>query len=565
MKKRLLFLLLTVLMLLALTASAELTFPSAMKRIEASAFENDEALRGVLTLPSDIEKVGSRAFAGTSLHAIVLPEKCASVDGSVLADTDAAYLYLNSAATSVTGTLTGPVYVFGPAFGSVSSLDNFYAIETLVEADGFYYSVTDGASVPLCAVDGTKIAGEVTLPKLINGQPIRSLDTLVVSGCDKLEGLTVPAYLAEPEHLSVNTYPTMTATAPATTIPTANVGETLTWTTSVTGAYGNVTYIWSFETNGVTESLITTEPQVDYTLKTAGSCTASVSVMDEVGDSAGATAGAFPVNASDPVYRALLIGNTYPGTSQELKGSNTDVAGMRTMLSKMTGTPYRITTKSNLTSEQMVTAIQDTFASATANDISLFYFAGHGTNATSTSFHGALMGTGSTYLTVARLKTVLDQIPGKKVLIIDSCHSGQLIGKDGNPTPVTVEELNAFNSKVISIFSVMPRGANDLANSGYYVITAAHSTEQSVSSGYDSNKDGMLDKYFGVFTYSLCYGSGWNMATNVTRELSADTNADASITLYEAFAYARYKAQMTNPDQTAQIYPENSSLVVWAQ
>ena len=132
---------------------------------------------------------------------------------------------------------------------------------------------------------------------------------------------------------------------------------------------------------------------------------------------------------------------------------------------------------------------------------------------------------------------------------------------------VTKAELNAFNSKVINAFatSTVARGENDLANSSYYVITAAHSTEEALTMGHDANADGKIDKYFGLFTYSLCYGSGWNIGTNTTRSLSADADSDGEITLHEAYAYARNMALDSNPHQTAQIYPDNSSLVIWAK
>lgn len=567
MKKSLFFLLLTTLLLITLTASAAVNLPQGLTEIDARAFEGDLSLKGVVTLPASVKTVGSGAFAGTGLHALVVSAGCTSVDGSVLAGTEAAYLYLNGSATALTSVPDDVAYVFGPAFGSASSLDNFYASDTLCVSGGFYYSVTEGTAIPLCAVDGTAVSGEVTVPKLVEGQPVRSLDTLIVNGCDNLDGLLVPAYLDMPDHLSVSTYRTMTADAPLPSVENASVGETVTWTTSLTGAYGTVSYQWTFDTDGTTETLVTDAPTVDYTFETAGSCTVSVSATDEVGDFASASAEGFLVDSAEPVYRALLVCNTYPDTALELPGSDNDVSGMRTMLNQMETTDYRISTQRNLTAEQIVSCIQNTFANATVNDVSLFYFSGHGTNAISTSYHGALIGIGDTYLTVARLKTVLDEIPGKKVVILDSCHSGQMIGKSTESATVTQAELDAFNSKVISAFSVtvQTKGDSDLANSGYYVITAAHSTEESVSMGYDADGDGVLDKRFGLFTYGLCHGSGWNMATNTTTSLNADADSNGEITLYEAYAYARWMAQQSNPNQTAQIYPANSGLVIWAK
>lgn len=566
MKKSLLFLLMTLLLTMTLSVSAEVDLPDGLTAIDAGAFEGDASLQGRVVLPASVKTIGSGAFAGTGLHALVVPAGCTSVDGSVLLGTEAAYLHLKGASTAISGTLSDVVYVFGPAFGSASALDNFYASETLIVHEGFYYSVTDGNAIPLCAVEGSDLSGDITVPKLLDGQPVRTLDTLIINGCNDISGIRVPAYLDAPAHLDVSTYRTMTAEVPTPSVQTAEAGDTVTWTTSVTGAYGDVTYTWHFDVDGTSQTIVTAEPTVDFTFQEAGSCVLTVRASDEVNDMATATADAFVITGNEPVYRALLIGNTYPGTATEMPGSANDVSGMRTMLSKMTGTPYRISTQSNLSADGMVSAILSTFANAKANDVSLFYFSGQGADAVGTSYHGSLVGTGSTYLSVARLKTVLDQIPGKKIIIIDSAHSGQMIGRSsGSTSAVTAKELNAFNSKVIMAFSAQSKGDYDLANSGYYVIAAAHSTEDRASTGYDADGDGVLDKRFSIFAYSMCHGNGWNMATNTTLSLAADSDNDGAITLNEAYSYARYKAKQNNPNQTAQVYPANSTMVVWSK
>lgn len=298
-------------------------------------------------------------------------------------------------------------------------------------------------------------------------------------------------------------------------------------------------------------------------------------------------------------YRALLIGNTYTGESNELPGCDNDVDGMRTMLGRMTATPYRVTVKKNIRAEEILSSISSTFGNASYNDVSLFYYSGHGANSVGadgnpTSYHAALVGTFQTYVSIARLKTELDKIPGKKVIIIDACHSGQFIARDGAVTQVS---SSAFNSQVVNLFAnddqlsgdvnrtavvlaadgsellseeapafIDRAGETNFAKSGYYVITACRSEEKSVSTGYDSNGDGKIDRYFGLFTYGLCYGNGWNLARNsAISSLNADLNKDSKVTLYEAYVYAKVMAQSHNPNQTAQIWPENSAFVLWGK
>ena len=298
-------------------------------------------------------------------------------------------------------------------------------------------------------------------------------------------------------------------------------------------------------------------------------------------------------------YRALLIGNTYTGESNELPGCENDVDGMRTMLGRMTATPYSVTVKKNIRAEEILSSISSTFGNASYNDVSLFYYSGHGANSVGadgnpTSYHAALVGTFQTYVSIARLKTELDKIPGKKVIIIDACHSGQFIARDGAVTQVS---SSAFNSQVVNLFAnddqlsgdvsrtavvlaadgsellseeapafIDRAGDTNFAKSGYYVITACRSEEKSVSTGYDSNGDGKIDRYFGLFTYGLCYGNGWNLARNAAiSSLNADLNKDSKVTLYEAYVYAIVMAQSHNPNQTAQIWPENSAFVLWGK
>lgn len=298
-------------------------------------------------------------------------------------------------------------------------------------------------------------------------------------------------------------------------------------------------------------------------------------------------------------YRALLIGNTYTGESNELPGCENDVDGMRTMLGRMIATPYSVTVKKNIRAEEILSSISSTFGNASYNDVSLFYYSGHGANSVGadgnpTSYHAALVGTFQTYVSIARLKTELDKIPGKKVIIIDACHSGQFIARDGTMTQVS---SSAFNSQVVNLFAnddqlsgdvsrtavvlaadgsellseeapafIDRAGDTNFAKSGYYVITACRSEEKSVSTGYDSNGDGKIDRYFGLFTYGLCYGNGWNLARNAAiSALNADLNKDSKVTLYEAYVYAKVMAQSHNPNQTAQIWPENSAFVLWGK
>jgi len=262
---------------------------------------------------------------------------------------------------------------------------------------------------------------------------------------------------------------------------------------------------------------------------------------------------------TDTNYRALIIGQTYPGTSSYLPGCDRDAYAMAAMLESMTTTPYSITVKENLTKSGMLSAIRSAFSGAKSNDVSVFYYSGHGS-----SNGGRLVGTGSTYLSFSELRSALDDVPGKKIVILDSCHSGHAIGYSLRD-PVTMDldaEMELFNQQAIEAFSSAGRttyAGNNLAASSYYVLTAARSTETSVSiiSGNIA---------FGAFTYTLLKGSGLNERYAYLTPLYADTDSNGRLTMNELVSYIEDEVpNVTSHEQNIQHYPSSSSLVFWGK
>lgn len=546
MKTRIM-LLLTALFLLT-CACAEVTLPADLTVIEASAFENAD-LSGVLTLPATVEEIGARAFAGTALHGLVVPEGCTAVDASALADTGAAYLLLRGSSTTLSGQPTGVTFLFAPADSAAAAYSGFYALETLTTDGGLYYSVTAAAALPLCAADAG-LSGSVTIPKLLNGVPVTTLEQLLLTGMDGVAELRIPAYLTAPEGVTAAAYETMTVSAPVTTAEAPAAGDEITWTTTIEGAYGDVAYIWTFDLDGTVYSTITAVPEVTYALPDGGACTVTVTAEDALGDRATAVGEAVTIAAAKPVYRALLVGNTYPGTVNELPGCDTDVNSMKIVLSSMDTTNYQINAQYNLSAVEIQNAITSTFYGAKETDVSLFFFSGHGTSS------GKLVGT-SGYVSPALLRSVMDTIPGKKIILLDCCYSGNFISKGESVSPAD------FNSAIISAFSWSSKGDSDLASNGYYVITACTMTEL-------SNSLSTADISFGAFTYGICYGSGYDiLAGSSLSSLPADTNGDRAITIPEAVVvvdewidtFSEWVGQ--DLGQSVQTYYDDSSFVLW--
>ncbi|MBQ3156069.1 MAG: caspase family protein [Clostridia bacterium] len=507
----------------------------------------------VSDVPESVTEIGSEAFAGTAIDALLLPASVAEVGGDILSGTGAAYLYLNNAETVLSaGAADDAAFVFAPADSPAASLPNFYPIEGLVEEGGLYYFAQDTA-LPLCAVDPAGLSGSVTIPKLLQGTiPVVSLDKLYLAGAHVAE-LRVPEYLTLPEGLDAVRYQTMTVQPPVPDVTESPAGQFVTWTTGATGACGDVSYIWAFDTGDSQDSLITAEPTVQYAPLTEGVCTVTVTAEDALGDSAAASGGAVTVTSPQPTYRALLIGNTYTGSTNQLDGPDNDIASMALMLDTMTGTPFQITRKTNRSATDMQLDIASAFAGAQASDVSLFYYSGHGSSA------GALVGTGNTFLTIYSLRSTLQKIPGTKIILLDCCYSGSVIGKSLSSASVSDPAL--FNQAVISAFSAVSRSSENLADTGFIVLTACSKDQESFSLSSDGAN------HWGAFTYGVCYGSGydiWNRA--FLNRLPADSSGDGAITLGEAYAGAKERIDYLNTikyfDQSVQFYGD-TDYILW--
>lgn len=267
-----------------------------------------------------------------------------------------------------------------------------------------------------------------------------------------------------------------------------------------------------------------------------------------------------PAPAGETAYRALLIGNTYPGEGNtELYGTDRDAYAMEAMLGYAGGTPYTATVAENLTADGMLSAIESAFAGADENDVSLFYYSGHGVSGT-----GVLVGVGNTYLNFAQLRAALDRVPGSKIVMLDSCFSGNAIGRSVGGD--VKSQLRTFNNQAIMAFSAATKAA-ELASNPYYVLTAASSDQMSVTVG-SGNDSGVV--YFGLFTYCLLKGSGFDEINFTRMALEADSNGDGQIALDEAYRYVQtavpeIEAMLDNCDQDVQVYPDNSAFVLWGR
>ena len=261
------------------------------------------------------------------------------------------------------------------------------------------------------------------------------------------------------------------------------------------------------------------------------------------------------------VYRALCVGvGDYInyGSDGDLLAPPYDVDRIRQILQQCRfGTSD--TTFSNIgylkdwqaTKSNILQGIPSAFSGADSNDISYFYFSGHGSRVENTSYicPADITSFVSTAISVDELESALSAIPGTKVVFLDSCHSGGFIGKGREEIIVSREELESFNNEVINIFSqAQPKEL--LITNQYKVLTSCHYYQVCWEIQPEEGDP------FGVFTMALCDGCGYSGS------YPADTNLDTKVSLQEAYLYVRNWVFYYGVSQDVQVYPNNSTFSI---
>lgn len=270
----------------------------------------------------------------------------------------------------------------------------------------------------------------------------------------------------------------------------------------------------------------------------------------------GCSNGIIPVPIDNEiVYRALLIGiGDYIGEDQDLTSPIYSIDKMYKIFNQcrfdLSDIEFSIINElrdSDATKSTILNEIASTFSDADSNDISYFYFTGHGARWLGTSYLCPADGTTSIFslISVNKLENALSAIPGTKVVILDACNSGGFIGKGKEEKTISKEETIFFNNEVIDVFS-QNQLKSLLTNSQYKVLT---------SCCYDQiSHEFYLDA---VFTTVLCIGCGY-----FNYDYPADINIDNKVSLQEAYLYIKdwiIKNGYSYLQQDVQVYPDNSN------
>lgn len=266
------------------------------------------------------------------------------------------------------------------------------------------------------------------------------------------------------------------------------------------------------------------------------------------------------VTQNEVVYRALCVGvgDYIQGSDNDLSAPPYDVDKIRQILQQckfgMSNTTFSNinylkdwqATKSNI-----LQAITSTFAGADSDDVSYFYFSGHGSRVENTSYicPADITSFADSAISVNELEAALSSIPGTKVVFLDTCYSGGFIGKAIDATTASKEKLESFNDEVVNIFS-QTQSKGLLTTNQYKVLTSCHYYQLCWEIQPEDGDP------FGVFTMALCEGCGYS------GNYPADTNMDTMVSLQEAYLYVRDWVFSYRISQDVQIYPDNSTFTI---
>ncbi|MBQ7786021.1 MAG: hypothetical protein IJ381_07745 [Clostridia bacterium] len=165
-------------------------------------------------------------------------------------------------------------------------------------------------------------------------------------------------------------------------------------------------------------------------------------------------------------------------------------------------------------------AVSDAFSDSQEDDLSLLYICTHGILSSSDDSEVYLLlgdGQAESPLSSRELYSVISRIPGEKLLILDACFSGALLGR-GMPERITLP-----GAKVMEPISSSPF----LADPTIHVLTSAGGSESAWYYDSESLKTGAVSYFASALSTGLgLYGSA-----------EADLNGNEIVTLDELHRY----------------------------
>ena len=281
----------------------------------------------------------------------------------------------------------------------------------------------------------------------------------------------------------------------------------------------------------------------------------------------------------DPVVRRALVivegsatNGSYSGESDregEIKSTTTVYHGMCDLFARNKINASGLMNPWNW--EEARGMILSAFSDADEDDISYLYINAHGGYDQGSGFYWACVGnynSGSYWVSAETLRQTLDQIPGRKVLLMDTCHSGAVIGKGAGDRP-GLDARGFVRAFMASKGGKLTAKTAEMLGSEYYVICSASMYNLSWYFWDWRNLVGERRFTGTAYAYSLSRGSGWNICQDKKLKFYADSNHNGKVSVYELGKYTAgymkkiYKAARVSEPATVCVYPENSSFVLF--
>jgi len=279
---------------------------------------------------------------------------------------------------------------------------------------------------------------------------------------------------------------------------------------------------------------------------------------------------AFEFYVTNPVtVRALSVYEVSAPGCSDIPTQERDSAMIERMLLKANPAAANvesITNLKNASKSAIINAIKDMAKTADENDVTFYNMFCHGDDSiTNGVYAGAMALSDGNWMTFQELANLLDDIPGRVVIVLLSCGSGSSIdraagarsvddGFDGDAFASEFIRVISEHDKEITIveapkgnYAIMPATGELKKEGKFYVITAARGGESGIYSVFNYEENGITYEA-GGFSHLIKWmydgvvmetdiNSLFNLSyitnSNLNGPMSADANSDNIVTLGE--------------------------------
>lgn len=215
------------------------------------------------------------------------------------------------------------------------------------------------------------------------------------------------------------------------------------------------------------------------------------------------------------VYRALVLGeeNYVDGRVREGNRNTTEGIAELLLAQSIDGAGYQVRMQIDSTLEEIARGISLAFYGATENDVSLLYINCHGDADDGGAYLELHDGT---HISPQQLRSLLEEVPGQVVIILDCCQSGTFIGAGSG-------------------------GFDGLSQGRFLVLTSSAAGQDSYRLRFTGGED--EDGVATVLARSLAEGAGWDLIRDKKTQLKADANGDGMVTFAEIYQYTARRVE----------------------